>query len=263
MTDSNFQPIPFTPDDVSTSGALSDEQIQAIDNQSDQVTGGDFTEGSIEEPNRSDFGPGRSGAAEYSKAKKLHRDYDLDIKNHYRVEAGQNSPFGNVSYRLLTNDGSGFSFHEDGVNRENLQTVVSGRSVEALGKQIERNRDAAQDEMVPAKLIKCFKGDYVVDCDKGDIIFRADNIKFLAKGDSSTNDGDIHMQANKNIFMDAPDIRIVGSNLRLTARRAFTISGKVSGGIVAGLLSMASSDDFGASILMKQMNSLLDALKAQ
>ena len=247
MTDS-FQPIPFTPADVSTSGALSDEQIQAIDNQTDQATEGDFTEGSYK--NRFD-------------AKKLHRDYDLDVKNHYRVEAGQNSPFGNVSYRLLTNAGSGFSFHEDGINRENLQTVVSGRSVEALGKQIERNRDAAQDEMVPAKLIKCFKGDYVVDCDKGDIIFRADNIKFLAKGDSSTNDGDIHMQANKNIFMDAPDIRIVGSNLRLTARRAFTISGKVSGGIVAGLLSMASSDDFGSSILMKQMNSLLDALKAQ
>ena len=247
MTDS-FQPIPFTPADVSTSGALSDEQIQAIDNQTDQATEGDFTEGSYK--NRFD-------------AKKLHRDYDLDIKNHYRVEAGQNSPFGNVSYRVLTNAGSGFSFHEDGINRENLQCVATGRSVEALGKQIERNRDAAQDEMIPAKLVKCFNGDYVIDCDNGDIIFRADNIKFLAKGTSDTNDGDIHMQANKNIFMDAPDIRIVGSNLRLTARRAFTISGKVSGGIVAGLLSMASSDDFGSSILMKQMNSLLDALKAQ
>ncbi len=247
MTDS-FQPIPFTPADVSTSGALSDEQIQAIDNQTDQATEGDFTEGSYK--NRFD-------------AKKLHRDYDLDIKNHYRVEAGQNSPFGNVSYRVLTNAGSGFSFHEDGINRENLQCVATGRSVEALGKQIERNRDAAQDEMIPAKLVKCFNGDYVIDCDNGDIIFRADNIKFLAKGTSDTNDGDIHMQANKNIFMDAPDIRIVGSNLRLTARKSFTISGKVSGGIVAGLLSMASSDDFGASILMKQMNSLLDALKAQ
>ena len=237
--------------------------IDPISDNIDDLTD-NITEGNIDAlPTRGDFPNTRSGANQYSEAKKLHRDYDLDIKNHYRTEAGQNSPFGNVSYRLLTNDGSGFSFHEDGINRENLQTVVSGRSVEALGKQIERNRDAAQDEMVPAKLIKCFKGDYVVDCDKGDIIFRADNIKFLAKGDSSTNDGDIHMQANKNIFMDAPDIRIVGSNLRLTARRAFTISGKVSGGIVAGLLSMASSDDFGASILMKQMNSLLDALKAQ
>tara|TARA_R100000278_G_scaffold20523_1_gene19609 strand:+ start:1166 stop:1918 length:753 start_codon:yes stop_codon:yes gene_type:complete len=245
----------------SFSQRLTDEEIQAIDDQTDQITEGDFTEGTLDEPERGDFGAGRSGAAQYSNAKKLFRDYDLDIKNHYRTEAGQNSPFGNVSYRLLTNAGSGFSFHEDGINRENLQTVVSGRSVEALGKQIERNRDAAQDEMVPAKLIKCFNGDYVVDCDKGDIIFRADNIKFLAKGTSDTNDGDIHLQANKNIFMDAPEVRIVGSNLRLTARRAFTISGKVSGGIVAGLLSMASSDDFAAVQITKKMTDLIKALK--
>ena len=247
MTDS-FQPIPFTPADVSTSGALSDEQIQAIDNQTDQATEGDFTEGSYK--NRFD-------------AKKLHRDYDLDVKNHYRVEAGQNSPFGNVSYRVLTNAGSGFSFHEDGINRENLQCVATGRSVEALGKQIERNRDAAQDEMIPAKLVKCFNGDYVIDCDNGDIIFKADNIKFLAKGTSDTNDGDIHMQANKNIFMDAPDVRIVGSNLRLTARKSFTISGKVSGGIVAGVLNMASSADFAASIPLSKLTQLKDALEAQ
>ena len=232
----------------SFSQRLTDEEIQSIDDQTDQITEGDFTEGSYE--NRFD-------------AKKLYRDYDLDIKNHYRVEAGQNSPFGNVSYRLLTNDGSGFSFHEDGIHRENLQTVVTGRSVEALGKQIERNRDAAQDEMVPAKLIKCFNGDYVVDCDKGDIIFRADNIKFLAKGTSDTNDGDIHLQANKNIFMDAPDIRIVGSNLRLTARKDFTISAKVTGGIVAGILNMASSADFAASIPLSKLTQLKDALEAQ
>ena len=196
-------------------------------------------------------------------ASKNDRDFDLDVKNHYRVEAGQDSPYGAISYRVLTNGGSGFAFCEDGTNRENLQMAVSGRSVECLGQSIERERDAAQDACVPAKFIKCVNGDYVLDCDNGDIILKADNIKLVAKGTSDTNDGDIHMQANKNIFMDAPDIRIVGSNLRLTARRAFTISGKVSGGIVAGLLSMASSDDFGASILMKQMNSLLDALKAQ
>ena len=196
-------------------------------------------------------------------ASKNDRDFDLDVKNHYRVEAGQDSPYGAISYRFLTNGGSGFAFCEDGTNRENLQMAVSGRSVECLGESIERQRDAAQDACVPAKFIKCVNGDYVLDCDNGDIILKADNIKLVAKGTSDTNDGDIHMQANKTVFMDAPDIRIVGSNLRLTARKSFTISGKVSGGIVAGLLSMASSDDFGASILMKQMNSLLDALKAQ
>ena len=53
------------------------------------------------------------------------RDFDLDIKNHYRVEAGQDSPYGSVSYRVITNGGSGFAFHEDGINRENLQCAVT------------------------------------------------------------------------------------------------------------------------------------------
>ena len=196
-------------------------------------------------------------------SEKTDRDFDIDVKNHYRVEAGQNSPYGNISYRVLTNGGSGFAFCEDGTNRENLQVAVSGRSVECLGESIERQRDAAQDACVPAKFIKCVNGDYVLDCDNGDIILKADNIKLVAKGTSDTNDGDIHMQANKTIFMDAPDIRIVGSNLRLTARKDFTISAKVTGGIVAGVLNMASSADFAASIPLSKLTQLKDALEAQ
>ena len=196
-------------------------------------------------------------------ADKNDRDYDLDIKNHYRVEAGQNSPYGNISYRVLTNAGSGFAFCEDGINRENLQCAVSGRSVEALGKSIERERSAAQDPIIPAKLVKCHNGDYVIDCDNGDIILKADNIKLVAKGTSDTNDGDVQIFSNKNVLIDSPDIRIVGSNLRLTARKDFTISAKVSGGIVAGLLNMSSSADFAASTLLSKINALKDALKAQ
>ena len=196
-------------------------------------------------------------------ADKNDRDFDLDIKNHYRVEAGQNSPYGNINYRVITNGGSGFAFCEDGTNRENLQMAVSGRSVECLGKSIERNRDAAQDEMIPAKLIKCHNGDYVIDCDNGDIILKADNIKLVAKGTSDTNDGDVQIFANKNVLIDSPDIRIVGSNLRLTARKDFTISAKVTGGIVAGVLNMASSADFAASIPLSKLTQLKDALEAQ
>ena len=196
-------------------------------------------------------------------ASKNDRDFDLDIKNHYRVEAGQDSPYGSVSYRVITNGGSGFGFHEDGVNRENLQCAVTGRSTEVLGTDIERKRDAAQDPVIPAKFIKCVNGDFIIDCDNGDILLKADNIKLLAKGTSDTNDGDIQMKANKNILLDSPDIRIVGSNLRLTARKDFTISAKVTGGIVAGLLNMSSSADFAASLLLGKINALKDALKAQ
>ena len=196
-------------------------------------------------------------------ASKNDRDFDLDIKNHYRVEAGQDSPYGSVSYRVITNGGSGFGFHEDGVNRENLQCAVTGRSTEVLGTDIERKRDAAQDPVIPAKFIKCVNGDFIIDCDNGDILLKADNIKLLAKGTSDTNDGDIQIKANKNILLDSPDIRIVGSNLRLTARKDFTISGKVTGGIVAGILNMASSADFAASIPLSKLTQLKDALEAQ
>ena len=196
-------------------------------------------------------------------ASKNDRDFDLDVKNHYRVEAGQDSPYGSVSYRVITNGGSGFGFHEDGVNRENLQCAVTGRSTEVLGTDIERKRDAAQDPVIPAKFIKCVNGDFIIDCDNGDILLKADNIKLLAKGTSDTNDGDIQIKANKNILLDSPDIRIVGSNLRLTARKDFTISAKVTGGIVAGVLNMASSADFAASIPLSKLTQLKDALEAQ
>ena len=194
---------------------------------------------------------------------RIQRDYDLDIKNHFRVEAGQDSPYGKVSYRVLTNNGSGISFHEAGLNRENLQTAVSGRSVECLGSQIKRKRDAAQDPVVPAKWIKCKHGDVVIDCDDGDIILKADNIVMEAKGLKADNSGDVHIKANKGILVDAPDIRIQGSNLRLTARNEFTISAKVTGGIVAGVLQMASSADFGASIPLSKLTQLKDALEAE
>ena len=191
------------------------------------------------------------------------RDYDIDVKNHYTVKAGQDSPYGKTSYRVLTNNGSSMSFHEAGLNTENLQTAVSGRSCEFLGEMIKRPRDAAQDPMVPAKWIKCKHGDVVIDCDDGDIILKADNIVMEAKGLTADNSGDIQMKANKGILVDAPDIRIVGSNLRLTARNGFTISAKVMGGIVAGVLQMASSADFAASIPLSKLTQLKEALEAE
>ena len=191
------------------------------------------------------------------------RDYDIDEKNQYTVKAGQDSPYGKISYRVITNNGSGMSFHEAGLNTENLQTAVSGRSCEFLGEMIKRPRDAAQDPMVPAKWIKCKHGDVVIDCDDGDIILKADNIIMEAKGLTADNSGDIQMKANKGILVDAPDIRIVGSNLRLTARNEFTISAKVMGGIVAGVLQMASSADFAASIPLSKLTQLKEALEAE
>lgn len=190
------------------------------------------------------------------------RDFDADIKNHYRFEAGQDSPYGKVNFRVLTNGGSSVSIHEDGINKENMQTAISGRSVEALGYSIERTRTSRQDPPVPAKWITCKHGDVLIECEDGDIIMKADNIIMEANGVMDAMDGDIQLNANKGIKIEAPDVRIVGSNLRFTARKDFSISGKVSGGIVAGVLNMAASADFGSSIqlgLLKQIKNMLKA----
>ena len=190
------------------------------------------------------------------------RDFDADIKNHYRFEAGQDSPYGKVNFRVLSNGGSSVSIHEDGINKENMQTAISGRSVEALGYSIERTRTSSQDPPVPAKWITCKHGDVLIECEDGDIIMKADNIIMEANGVMDAMDGDIQLNANKGIKIEAPDVRIVGSNLRFTARKDFSISGKVSGGIVAGVLNMAASADFGASIqlgLLKQIKNMLKA----
>ena len=190
------------------------------------------------------------------------RDFDADIKNHYRFEAGQDSPYGKVNFRVLSNGGSSVSIHEDGINKENMQTAISGRSVEALGYSIERTRTSRQDPPVPAKWITCKHGDVLIECEDGDIIMKEANIIMEAYGVMDAMDGDIQLNANKGIKIEAPDVRIVGSNLRFTARKDFSISGKVSGGIVAGVLNMAASADFGSSIqlgLLKQIKNMLKA----
>ena len=190
------------------------------------------------------------------------RDFDADIKNHYRFEAGQDSPYGKVNFRVLSNGGSSVSIHEDGINKENMQTAISGRPVEAPGYSIERTRTSRQDPPVPAKWITCKHGDVLIECEDGDIIMKADNIIMEANGVMDAMDGDIQLNANKGIKIEAPDVRIVGSNLRFTARKDFSISGKVSGGIVAGVLNMAASADFGSSIqlgLLKQIKNMLKA----
>ena len=189
-------------------------------------------------------------------------DLDLDQYRHFRHEAGMTAgDLGEVTYRLLTNNGASFGFYTKGGNREDYMTFVSGQSVEALGEEIKRPRDAAQDPVFPAKLINCKHGDAVIQCEDGDIILRADNIVFEAKGVTATNDGNITMKANKSITIDSPDTRVIGTNLRLQARKDFTMSAKGIGGIIAGVLNMASSADFGASVELSKLTSLLKAMK--
>ena len=193
---------------------------------------------------------------------KLSSDYDIDCKRHFRVEAGQNSPYGTVSHRILTNHGSKTAFYKKG-NLENYHLATTGSSFEFLGQSIERPREAAQEAFIPAKLIKCKNGDVMIDVDQGDIILQADNIILKAKGTRDSNDGDVRIDANKAIRVDAPDVRVTSDNMNLMAMDKFSLSGKVYGGIIAGTLHLASRSDFGASIELDKVMELKKALEAK
>ena len=184
-------------------------------------------------------------------------DYDIDCKRHYRFEAGQNNSSGTISYRVLTNHGSSHGFYKKGKLENNILTAT-GTSAEFLGENIERPRESAQESFIPAKLVHCKNGDVMFDIEQGDFIVNADNIILKAKGDRKTSDGDIRIEAQKAIRIDADDIRITADNLNMFASGKFSLQGKVFGGIIAGTLNLVSQSDFGASV---QLESYLELKK--
>ena len=177
-------------------------------------------------------------------------DYDIDCKRHYRFEAGQNNSSGTISYRVLTNHGSSHGFYKKGKLENNILTAT-GTSAEFLGENIERPRESAQESFIPAKLVHCKNGDVMFDIEQGDFIVNADNIILKAKGDRATSDGDIRIEAQKAIRIDADDIRITADNLNMFASDKFSLQGKVFGGIIAGTLNLVSQSDFGASVQLE------------
>ena len=177
-------------------------------------------------------------------------DYDIDCKRHYRFEAGQNNSSGTISYRVLTNHGSSHGFYKKGKLENNILTAT-GTSAEFLGENIERPRESAQESFIPAKLVHCKNGDVMFDIEQGDFIVNADNIILKAKGDRATSDGDIRIEAQKAIRIDADDIRMTADNLNMFASDKFSLQGKVFGGIIAGTLNLVSQSDFGASVQLE------------
>ena len=187
-------------------------------------------------------------------------DYDIDCKRHYRFEAGQNNSSGTISYRVLTNHGSSHGFYKKGKLENNILTAT-GTSAEFLGENIERPRESAQESFIPAKLVHCKNGDVMFDIEQGDFIVNADNIILKAKGDRKTSDGDIRIEAQKAIRIDADDIRITADNLNMFASDKFSLQGKVFGGIIAGTLNLVSQSDFGASVQLEAYEELKKLLE--
>ena len=66
--------------------------------------------------------------------------------------------------------------------------------------------DPAIVKQLPAKFIKCYRGDTIIDCENGDITLRGRNINIEAVGGGQ--DGVININGNRIVDLNAPDIRL-------------------------------------------------------
>ena len=188
-------------------------------------------------------------------------DFDISDARNYRQEAGMNSPYGKVSYRVLTNQDAGLGFYQNG-SVEDHHMATSGYSHESVGLRLNKSKTGKSDPILPAKAIIAKHGDIVLDARDGDIILMGDNILMQANGVIGDEDGDIQMFANKGIAMDAPDVKIKGDNVRIMGMKDLTLLGKVYGEFIGGVVGATSAADFGGASLIGKLTSVAKSLGA-
>ncbi len=149
-----------------------------------------------------------------------------DKKNLYRknfprfsLQSGQSSIHGDTNFEVETQEAQSFAFHAStgqgaaergGPGTGKAVLYTPGHSAEYLGEGL-KVRDPGDIVQLPAKIIKCARGDTIIECENGDITLRARNINIEAVGGGK--DGVININGNRIIDLDDPDIRLQGEKI--------------------------------------------------
>ena len=140
-----------------------------------------------------------------------------DKKNIFRknsprfcTQSGQKSIHGDTNFQVQTQEAQSFSFHAStgegaseggGPGTGKAVLYTPGSSTEILGEGL-KVRDAGDVIQLPAKIIKCKRGDTIIECENGDITLRGRNINIEAVGGGQ--DGVININGSRIIDVDAP-----------------------------------------------------------
>lgn len=119
----------------------------------------------------------------------------------YRLQGGNVEAGKEVSYSMITDEGTGFSYYKTG----DYWNINDRSSVEICGLK-------SNDKEV-AKLIYAENGDIVLEAPGGQVQIKAKNIRLLAEDGG----GEITLQAGKILEADAPTSRVKGTNVDITA----------------------------------------------
>jgi hypothetical protein len=119
----------------------------------------------------------------------------------YRLQGGNVEAGKEVSYSMITDEGTGFCYYKTG----DYWNINDRSSVDICGMKL-------NDKEV-AKLIYAENGDIEIRAPGGQITLLAKNIRLLAEDGS----GEITLQAGKILETDAPTARVKGTNVDITA----------------------------------------------
>ena len=156
-----------------------------------------------------------------------------DKKNLYRksyaqgrffVQSGQSSIHGDTNYEIETSEAQSFAFHAStgegaseggGPGTGKAVLYTPGLSCEVLGEGL-KPRESGDVIQLPAKIIKCKRGDTIIECENGDITLRGRNINIEAVGGGQ--DGIININGNRIVDINSPDIRLQAEKILIDGK---------------------------------------------
>ena len=187
------------------------------------------------------------------KAPNDNQNTERDVHLRYSTASGQSSIHGDTLYALQTQEAQQFSFHSGtgqggsggGPGTGKAVLYTPGLSMEVLGDGL-KVREAGDNDQLPAKIIKCKKGDLVLDCENGNILLRAKNI--FVDADGGGQDGQFTVKAERIVDIGAPDIRIQGEKITAKATKDMTVIAKGQFELRYGFIVAAAfaDENFGA-----------------
>ena len=195
-----------------------------------------------------------------SKASNDGQNLECDKHLRYVVQSGQSSIHGDTLYELQTQEAQSFAFHSGtgqggsggGPGTGKAVLYTPGQSMEVLGEGL-KVRDAGDISMLPAKIIKCKRGDIYIEAENGDITLRGRNITLDAFGGGQ--DGQFNVKSTRIASIDAPDIRLQGEKILIDATNQINIISK-------GFMELKSGFTLAASFADKNYGTMSQVLKA-
>ena len=160
------------------------------------------------------------------------QNLERDVHLRYCVQSGQSSIHGDTLLEFQTQEAQSFAFYADkgegksgsgGPGTGKAVLYTPGQSCEVLGEGL-KVRDAGDIEPVYAKIIDCKKGDMLLQCENGDITIKARNINLVAEGGGQ--DGQFFVEAARLAQITAPDIRVQGEKILISAKNSANIISK-------------------------------------